>query len=265
MSKQHSSGSSSPIAAISGGLGDIGRAVALALAQDGADIALGDIENKSGQLAGLMDQLTSLGRRCFFQSVDVADAAAVDRWYDAVQHEYGRPPDWIIPNAAIVTFKPYPELSAAEWRREMAVNLDGSFHWSHSGIKRLVREELGGRVVFVGSWAAHAPHQKLPAYSVTKAGIRMLMQTLALEYARCGILVNEVAPGYVDAGLTGQSFQQEPERRERARAAVPVGALLTPEDVARTVRFLCSNQASQITGTTLLQDGGLSLLQGPCR
>lgn len=147
----------------------------------------------------------------------------------------------------------------------MAVNLDGSFHWAQAGTRRLVRANLGGRVIFVGSWAAHAPHQHLPAYCVTKAGVRMLMKTLALEYARCGILVNEVAPGYVDAGLSAKSFQQAPERREQAMKAVPIGELLSPADVAQLVRFLCGNQASQITGTTLLQDGGLSLLQGPTK
>jgi len=263
MIEQNAPNSLPPLAAISGGLGDIGRAVALVLAQDGADIAIGDIDEKSRELAELVNQLETLGRRCFFQSVDVADAAAVGQWYDDVAQEFGRTPNWIIPNAAIVTFKPYPDLSAAEWRREMAVNLDGSFHWAHTGIERLTQASLGGRVVFVGSWAAHAPHKRLPAYSVTKAGVRMLMKTLALEYAGSGILVNEVAPGYVDAGLSAQSFQQAPERRERAKKAVPIGALLLPTDVAQLVRFLCSSQASQITGTTLLQDGGLSLIQGP--
>lgn len=251
------------LAAISGGLGDIGMAVAKKLAQAGADIAVGDVLIDSQKAAQLQSLVESCGLRFFCRSVDVSNPTDVDAWFCAVAETFARTPSWIIPNAAVVTLKPYSKLSVEEWRREIAVNLDGAYFWATGGIQRLQRDGLPGRVVFLGSWAAHAPHRALPAYSVSKAGVRMLMKTLALEFASAGIFVNEVAPGYVDAGLSAEAFRVDPSRRQAAERGVPTGKMLTPDEVAEMVRFLCSPETAGITGTTLLQDGGLSLLQGP--
>jgi NAD(P)-dependent dehydrogenase (short-subunit alcohol dehydrogenase family) len=119
---------------------------------------------------------------------------------------------------------------------------------------------MPGRIVFIGSWAAHAPHTNVPAYSVAKAGVRMLVRVMALHYARHGILVNEVAPGYVDAGLSKVGFDKDPQTRRRCEAQVPVGALMSAADVAFQVAHFCDERNHFMTGSTLLVDGGLSLL-----
>lgn len=242
-----------PLAAISGGLGDIGQAIAKILSDAGAEIALADLGTSDTTRAGTH----------FFSPVDVTDAAAVEKWYGKVSEKFGRVPNLIVPNAAIATFKPYLELTAAEWKRELDVNLNGAFYFADAGTRRLVKESKPGRVVFMGSWAGHAPHGKLPAYSVAKAGLRMLNQTLALELAPRGILVNEIAPGYVHAGLSGRVFTEKPEIAVQAQKAVPIRKLISAEDVAMQVLYLCSPAGNHITGTTILQDGGLSLVQGP--
>ena len=191
------------LAVISGGLGDIGKAIARALSQAGAEVALADVlPHNEAQPDGP-----------FYRQVDVSDFNAVDRWFEQVTSKFGRAPNLIIPNAAIVTFKQHLEITPAEWKRELDVNLNGAFYFADSGTRRLVEADQPGRVVFIGSWAGHAPHRWLPAYSVAKAGLRMLTQTLALELASRGILVNEVAPGYVNAGLSGKVFAADPELR----------------------------------------------------
>ena len=124
---------------------------------------------------------------------------------------------------------------------------------------------MPGRIVFVGSWAGHAPHVELAAYSTAKAGLRMLTQCLALELADKGILVNEVAPGYVNAGLSGQFFKKDPDCAARSRAAVPVGELIEADEVAAAIAYLCSPAHRNLTGSTLLLDGGLSLLRNPVK
>jgi glucose 1-dehydrogenase len=246
------------VAIISGGAGDIGRAIARELAAGGADVALGDIRPPA-EAAALLDELAIMGRRARYDRVDVASGAAVDDWVSVVETELGAP-TLIIPNAAVVTLKPLTEISAAEWEREMQVNLNGAFHLARACAKLLLRDGRAGRIVFLGSWAADAVHADLPAYCVSKAGLRMLSRCLALELAPRGILVNEVAPGYVDAGLSGRIFDADPARREAARRTVPIGKLIGPEDVAREVAHLCDPANCHMTGSVVLMDGGLSLL-----
>ncbi len=242
------------VAIISGGLGDIGRAIAQELSRRGASVALGDIL----PAAKASDLLEELGPRARYDRVDVSDDRAVGRWVQTVERTLGTP-NWIIPNAAIVTPKTIPQLTPAQWRRELAINLNGAYYLAAAGARRLKAKKRPGRIVFIGSWAGHRPHTHIPAYCVSKAGLRMLMQLLALEYAGDDILVNEVAPGYVDAGLSGRSFAMDAALKRRATAQVPVRRLVQAEDVAREVAHLCDPENRHITGSVVLQDGGLSL------
>ena len=123
----------------------------------------------------------------------------------------------------------------------------------------MVHHKKPGRVVFIGSWAAHAPHPAIPTYCAAKAGLRMLCKTMALQLAPHQILVNEVAPGYVDAGLTAQLWARNPGSRERAAGRVPTGQLIDPREVALQVAHLCDPANRHTTGSVLLMDGGLSL------
>ena len=246
------------VAIISGGAGDIGAAIAHELARRGADIALGDLrEPEAAEL--LLEQVHALGRRGRYDRVDVSDAEAVGEWLRKVETDLGVP-TLIIPNAAIVTLKGICILTADEWNRELQVNLNGAFYLAQAGAQRLLYHQQPGRIVFIGSWAAHAVHTRLPAYCVAKAGLRMLCRCMALELAPFGITVNEVAPGYVDAGLSGRIFGEDPRQREKAAKAVPNGALIKPDEVARQVAHLCDPDNRHMTGSVLLMDGGLSLI-----
>ena len=251
---------SGQIAIISGGLGDIGRALALELANRGAHIAIGDLHPPEHAWA-LIEEIRRQGQPVRYDRVDVANAQEVRSWVQAVEGNFGTP-TLIIPNAAIVTLADALTVTPEQWSRELRVNLDGAFHLAQAGAQRLVGQGMPGRIVFVGSWAAHAPHLTLPAYCTAKAGVRMLCKCLALELAPHNILVNEVAPGYVDAGLSGRIFADFPERRAAALRQVPTHELITPQEVALQVAHLCEPTTRHITGSTLLMDGGLSLLSG---
>src|SRR5690606_1294359 len=96
------------------------------------------------------------------------------------------------------------EISPSDWNSQLNVNLSGAFYLAQNAAQRLLTAHRGGRIVFVGSWAAHAPHLNMIPYSVSKAGLRMLCKCMALELAPHQITVNEIAPGYVDAGLSGK-------------------------------------------------------------
>lgn len=245
------------IAIISGGLGDIGRAVAFELARRGADIALGDIAESSAASKVLLE-IQNLNVRGVYHQVNVADSDAIDAWLNNVQKELGIP-NLIIPNAAIVKTSSLTEISADDWNSQLNVNLSGAFFLAQNAAARLLRAQLPGRIVFMGSWAAHAPHVNMIPYSVSKAGLRMLCKCMALELAPHRILVNEIAPGYVDAGLSGKIFDTNPALRKSATEKVPTHQLITAEEVAAQVAYLCDPQNKQMTGSTLLMDGGLSL------
>jgi glucose 1-dehydrogenase len=245
------------VAVISGGLGDIGRAAALTLARGGADVALCDVLPAT-QAAQIIAQIEKLGQRCRYSVVDVSDAEVVQAWVADVERTLGTP-DLVIVNAAIVLLKNFLQTSLADWNRVLRVDLDGAFFQSQACAQRLIAQKKPGRIVFVGSWAAQVPHTHIPAYCVAKAGMRMLCQCAAAELAPYGILVNEVAPGYVDAGLSGKVFDAEPARREAARKLVPTGKLSTAEDVALQIEHLCDPRNQHMTGSVILMDGGLSL------
>lgn len=245
------------IAIISGGLGDIGKAVALELAARGADVALGDIQD-SAAAAKVLLEVQKLNVRAVYHQVNVADAEAVQTWLDDVEKQLGIP-DLIIPNAAIVKTGELTEISTEDWNSQLSVNLSGAFFLAQNAAKRLLKRERAGRIAFVGSWAAHAPHPNMIPYSVSKAGLRMLCKCMALELAPHQILVNEVAPGYVDAGLSGKIFDVNPQLRISAKEKVPNQQLITAEEVAAQVAYLCDPQNKHIVGSTLLVDGGLSL------
>jgi NAD(P)-dependent dehydrogenase (short-subunit alcohol dehydrogenase family) len=249
---------SNNIAIISGGAGDIGSAIARELARLGADVALGDVR-PLGSADALLGELRGLGRRVRYDCVDVADSGAVEEWVRDVTEDLGVP-SLVIPNAAVVTLKRVCEMTPEEWDRDLRVNLNGAFYTARECARRLVEGKMPGRIVFVGSWAAHAVHTDLPAYCVAKAGLRMLCRCMALELAPAGILVNEVAPGFVDAGLSGRIFAAQPERREASLRQVPTGLLIEAEEVAREVAHLCDPANRHMTGSVLLMDGGLSLV-----
>jgi len=242
-------------AVISGGLGDIGCGIARAFVEAGATVSLSDLHDPERAEAAL-DSLAQMGGKIDYRQIDVRDADAVAGWLDTQPQAA----DIIVPNAAIVRRSSLLELAPDQWRDELRVDLDGAFHVAQAAARRLVAERKQGRIVFIGSWAADHVHAALPAYSVAKAGLRMLMRCLALELAPHGILVNEVAPGWVDAGLSAQLMAQRPELRRANAEIVPTGALLSTADVARAVLACCDPAQQQLTGQSLVLDGALSLL-----
>lgn len=243
---------------ISGGLGDIGVAIARELSRLGASIALGDLLEHN-RAAHLLDEISALRCRARYDRVDVSDSEAVDRWIAVVEADFGAP-TLVIPNAAIVAQAGIAELTQELWSRHLRVNLDGAFHLARAGAQLLIKCGKPGRIVFIGSWAAHVPHPEITAYSVSKAGLRMLCKCMALQLADKDILVNEIAPGYVNAGLAKRWYDKAPEERDVDRQLVPIRRLIEPEDVALEVAHLCDPRNRHMTGSTILMDGGLSLL-----
>ncbi|WP_437920084.1 SDR family NAD(P)-dependent oxidoreductase [Sphingobacterium sp. LRF_L2] len=244
---------------VSGALGDIGMAIAQRFVGEGAIVALCDRHPKDIAMDKL-SVLDNLGAVYHYDEVDVTDFDQVKTWIDNVYDRFGEF-HIVVANAATVTLKGYQELLPEDWSKEIRVNLDGSFFVANYAANCFVKNATKGNIVFMGSWAAHAVHQNLPAYSVSKAAIRMLCQSMALEYATYGIRVNELAPGFVNAGLSKIVWSKNPAEIEQARQQVPLGDIIEADEVADQLLWICNPKNKHLTGSTILIDGGLSLVR----
>ena len=239
-------------AVVSGGAGDIGSAVAAELLRRGAAVTLLD-SLPPHRAAETVERLGALGAVAYRQ-VDVRDRNAIDRVLDDVD-----PLDIVHGNAGIVDGAPFLEVTEAQWREHLDVNLTGCFHLGQAAARRMVARGQHGRIVFTGSWVQDVPWPEIAPYSVSKAGLRMLARSMARELAPHGILVNVVAPGIVEAGLAGHQLRTDPAYAARASRVLPLGRFQTPEQVAQAVAFACSPANDSMTGAVLLVDGGCSL------
>ncbi|MEO9174439.1 MAG: SDR family oxidoreductase [Gaiellales bacterium] len=240
--------------AVTGGAGDIGSAMAAELLARGAAVTLIDRVPASG-LGDLLERLGALGD-VGYHELDVTDRAAVDETLAAID-----PLDVAIGNAGIVEAAPFLQVRAEQWRHQLDVNLTGCFNIGQAAARLMVERARPGRIIFTGSWVGEVPWPDLTAYSVSKAGVRMLARAMARELAPLGILVNVVAPGIVRAGLAKHQLETDPVYARRVSGVIPLGDLGSAEQVAQATAFLCSPESSYMTGSVLLVDGGCSLFQ----
>src|SRR5215217_7963522 len=191
-----------------------------------------------------------------YAEADVRDRDALDGVFAGLD-----PFDVAIGNAGIVDSAPFLEITDEQWQRHLDVNLTGCFNLGQSAARMMLERGKPGRIIFTGSWVGEVPWPEIAAYSVTKAGVRMLAKSMARELAPHRILVNVIAPGIVKAGLAKHQMETEPQYARRVRHVFPLGEPQTAQQVARATAFLCSDAADYMTGSTLLVDGGCSLFQ----
>ena len=237
---------------ITGGAGDIGAAMAAEVCRRGATVTLLDRKGPD-EASPWVEKVSASGNARYVQA-DVTDRATVESVLAAVN-----PLDVVISNAGIVIPVPFLDLTQEQWHQHLDINLTGCFNVGQAAARIMLSRGSPGRIIFTGSWIGDIPWPEDSAYSVTKAGVKMLAKSMARELSPKGILVNVVAPGIVNAGLAAQVMKDDPAFEKQAERVIPLGKLSTAEHVAKATAFLCSKDSEYMTGSVLLVDGGCSL------
>ena len=241
------------VAVVTGGLRGIGHAIAVALAQEGADLLIAGLS--MDRAAQTEQEIKALGRRCMVVQADVADEEAVKAMIArTVQHFGGL--DILVNNAGIAPFKPIDEFTAAEFSRVLDVNLKGPWLCAKYAFPALKRR--GGVIINITSASGHygGASSGGSAYDASKGGLRQLTYALAAEFGPHHIRVNAIAPGViVTERLADQGFI-EAESTVQEIARTPVRRLGLPTDVGKAAVFLACDESAYINGTTIVLDGG---------
>lgn len=240
------------VALVTGAARGLGRAAAIALAEAGADVALGlrDL-SAAGDVA---EAIRALGRQALPLQMDVTHRDEVSRAVAAARAHFGRI-DILVNNAGIGPPNPADAVSEADFDATVAVNLKGTFFVSQEVGHGMIAAGKGGRIINLSSQAGFVALPTESVYCMTKAAIAHLTKCLAVEWAAHGITVNAVAPTFIRTPGTAKWLENETFRRDLL-ARIPLGRVGEPSDVTGAIVFLASPAASMITGATLLIDGG---------
>ena len=239
------------VALVTGASRGIGRAIALALASEGASIVI----NYAGSAAGaeaVKTEVEALGQKAVCIQADISSMSAATEMVEAAVKEFGRV-DILVNNAGITRDGLLMRMKEEDWDAVLSTNLKGVFNCSKACIKYMMKQRAG-RIISISSVVGVMGNAGQANYAAAKAGVIGFTKSVAKEVASRGITANAIAPGFIQTDMT----KALPEKVvEAMQAGIPLGRLGDPEDIAKAVVFLASDDASYITGQTLHVDGGM--------
>lgn len=245
------------VAVITGAGIGIGFEIARQLATKGACVVLNDVDESVANQA--VAKIQEEGGRCIAAVGDSSDLDFIQSMIDQAVINFGKL-DFAIANAGITTFGGFLDYPLERFQRLVAVNLQGTFFLAQKAANQMIKQGSGGRILVMSSAAGYQYHPELTAYGMSKAAIKFLARSLGVDLAPQGITVNAIAPG---ATITERTVQTEGDYANDWSRITPTGRAATTEDIANAALFLLSPAASQITGQTILIDGGWTAVSPP--
>jgi glucose 1-dehydrogenase len=242
------------VAIVTGGNSGIGKAVVLGLAAAGANIVIDYVANEQAT-EDLERQVVALGDRAIGVEADVSKVDDLERLIGSAVEAFGRI-DIMVNNAGIETRTSILDTTEEQYDKVLAINLKSAFYGTQLAAKQMIAQGDGGRIINITSVHEDWPMPGNTAYCVSKGGMRMLTRTAGVELGVHGITVVGVGPGAVATPIN-TSTMNDPEKMATLDAAIPVGRMAQPEEIASVVAFLAGDGASYLTATTVFADGGI--------
>ncbi len=235
---------------ITGSAQGIGKAIALKMAEAGASIVIGDVNQE--KIDTTVQEFTEKGYSCFGKLCDVTSPESVESLVKAAQEKFGKI-DILVNNAGITQDTLFMRMDADKWNRVLEVNLTGAFHTTKAVIRDMAKNRFG-RVINISSVVGVIGNVGQANYAASKAGMIGFTKSIAKEYASRNITANAVAPGFIETGMTHVLTE---EVKEEFFRSIPLKRMGSPDDVAHAVVFLASDNAAYITGQVIHVDGGM--------
>jgi len=242
------------VAIVTGGNSGIGQAIVLELARQGASIVIDYVVHPAATEA-LEQQIANLGDQSIGVEADVSKLVDLQKLVDSAVSRFGRV-DIMVNNAGVETRTSVLDTTEDQYERVMAINLKSAFFGTQIAAKQMIKQGGGGRIVNITSVHEDWPMPGNTAYCLTKGGMRMLTRTAGVELAKHNILVVGVGPGAVATPINTRTMN-DPAELARLNAAIPLGRMARPEEIATVVAFLAGDGASYLTATTIFADGGI--------
>lgn len=244
------------VALVTGGGRGNGRAIALGLAREGADVAIGYASHEAAARA-VVGEIQALGRRAIGVPGDVAAPGTAARLVAETVAAFGRI-DVLVNNAGVLRRTPFLEIAEEEWDRILDINLKGVFLIGQAVARQMVAQGGGGKIINISSLNQFNAGLNVAHYSVSKAGVGMLTKAMALELAPHDIRVNAIAPGLIETDMNRQDIARD-DFREGRLARIPLKLIGRPDDLVAIATLLASDDARLITGATFNVDGGAGI------
>jgi len=245
---------SNKVAIVTGSARGIGRAIALKLAEAGANIVANDIAAASDSLEGVAAEIRALNRQALVVTADVSSSEDVARLIETAAGHFGRI-DILVNNAGVTRDQLLMRMSDEDWDTVLNIDLKSAFLCTRSVLRHMVRQRWG-RIISISSVVGIIGNAGQANYASAKAGVIGLTKSIAKEVGSRGITANAIAPGFIETRMTEHLDEKQ---RQAILQRIPLGSIGTPRDVAEAVAFLASEEARYITGQVLNVDGGMAL------